>query len=60
MFNFSKFLYIIFLIFIFGCNDSESENANDNIVPEESDSTWSLIWNEEFNGPVLDLSLIHI
>ena len=51
--NLLKFLYIIFLIFIFGCNDSESENGN-NIVPEDSDSTWSLIWNEEFNGPVLD------
>ena len=53
MFILLKFLYIIFLIFIFGCNDSESENGN-NIVPEDSDSTWSLIWNEEFTAPVLD------
>ena len=49
-----NFLNFIFLVIIFGCGDSESESSDDIVIPEESDSTWNLIWNEEFSGQELD------
>ena len=51
-----NFLNFIFLLIIFGCGESESESSNDIVIPEESDSTWNLIWNEEFSGQELDNS----
>ena len=51
-----NFLNFIFLVIIFGCGDSESESSDDIVIPEESDSTWNLIWNEEFSGQELDNS----
>ena len=52
MFDRTNLLFCLTVIFFINCNDTES-NVED-VIPEESDSLWTLIWNEDFNEPTLD------
>ena len=52
MFNRTNLLFCLTVIFFINCNDTESNVEN--VIPEESDSLWTLIWNEDFNEPTLD------
>ena len=52
MFDRANLLFCLTAVFFVGCNDNESNVEN--VIPEESDSLWTLIWNDDFNEPTLD------
>ena len=48
----ANLLFCLTDIFLFSCNYNES--SVESVIQEDSDSLWTLIWNEDFNETTFD------